>query len=291
MQSSDDRGITFMLFVVVSALFALSTALTFLNCRAIIKMEGEDSHSEISRTKASYRVGETAIYPYQISGRSSLLCFTERGGSAGIVLPRTLCAFSAAAPRDNLAAVSADIARNVNSPPLINYSEIFAVMNPCEELSVSVDSLPIRITPSALLAPQTCTAVDPDSEGRFVTGGNIWLGKPALVAAGRREQYFLLAALGYIAAASDLVLHSDTLVVAGGDIYIERVVNSTTSDIRLTIISATGSITLNKVSGPQMHIQAHGRHGVFVSSNIALENNGLPAPELSLEIILKDESR
>lgn len=160
-------------------------------------------------------------------------------------------------------------------PPVLDYHSIFSALDICQTIAVppadrSVFGLPL--SPGAVSSALLCS--DPPLLPDFRVNAN-YAAHTELRAGG------LLAATGYVDIRGKLYLGSDATIVAGGDLYIADVQSDSASLVKLTLLSATGSIMVERV-GTGLELAASSRQGVYLPAGTAVSDEGDFPPSFAM---------
>ena len=236
-----NKGFASIVMIFLLLFVAVITQTIHLYTQKILKMQAEEVRSlrlknetknkvlqdsgkslaSVCSNKAQNRSGDVVIKRELTS-----LCSSYRGGHLGIGLINKM-----------------DLKNGAY--PFFNYGKIFSEVDDCD---FEDDEPPIDLTPTAFRSARLCKMVLGDLiiERKVLKGNlkaaNIIFIRPAII----HEN--LLASSGYIYI-DRLVLAAPTIIVAGGDVKIGKLIVTSKLLPEVTIISASGSITISEVSG------------------------------------------
>jgi len=159
----------------------------------------------------------------------------------------------------------------------IDYNKFFDTFTPCiEQVELSSSDI-FPLEPQSNASALSCIAVPPD-EVNIIIKGNLRL---ADFSSDETCEFLTLAATGFLHI-EKLDISCDTLIVAGGDIYIEDINAIVESPIKVSFVSGSGAILAPYASGA-IEIAA------FSSGDILLAPSSLQREPYLLPPLLEKE--
>ncbi len=162
--------------------------------------------------------------------------------------------------------------------PIFDFDSLLASPATCSGTPFQGTRLPISrhsITPASVRATTTCTAPS-NITSDFTVVANL------ANSAALSNKASLVAAAGFVELAGGIILNTDTLIVAGGDLVITEA--KATAKVRLTAVSATGRVKISACS-PQIQLKVIARLGANYPEDAATQTAPL-LPPLRRSVIL-----
>jgi len=163
------------------------------------------------------------------------------------------------------------------SPVAIDYNQFFDIFTPCIKQAELLSSDIFPLEPQSNASALSCIEVAPD-EVNIIINGNLRL---ADFGSGETCKFLTLAATGFLHI-EKLDISCDTLIVAGGDIFIEDINAIAESSIKVSLVSGSGAILAPYASGA-IELAA------FSSGSILLAPSSLQKEPYLLPPLLKKE--
>lgn len=141
--------------------------------------------------------------------------------------------------------------------PHFDYEALFQNFDYCDAVRVSSSThspFGFRLTSSAVFSAALCQQIPGLSIDRMVYQANFATDQEL-------QLHGLLAATGYVDLAGRIQANGDLTVIAAGDLHIAEI---QASPFSVTLISATGAVIIDRISGTQP-LQVVGRRGVYLA--------------------------
>lgn len=164
-----------------------------------------------------------------------------------------------------------------NLPPKLSwfdFNKTFRVTSPCNVAPRTPGEFSLyqfRLSLASARELDSCTTI-PASISDFRLRANIELNSQVTISNQIPDSPSMLATTGFIDLANTLFLEGDAIILAAGDIHLQEVVTNTS--YRLSIISTTGSVVVNEISGP-VELVAMGWAGTFIPTQTVSQSNYL----------------
>ncbi len=273
--SSRLRGCILPGFLLLTLLIAGASIGAYLFVIKTVRIQGAELRSLRLRNETLAEVLE----PGRAGTRekNGLCCSSSRGKSGYFNSERRLCAVCAAAPLSHAQVVTGE------DPgfPLFNGNLIFENADACE---ISQNTpVPVQLSPSAIRSAAACVLQGAGLAAPRSFRANLWAEDLALGDAAV-NQAVLLAASGYIIHKGTLRLKGPAVIFAGGDLLIDSIVTESESPPDLTLVSATGVVSVKEIAGTAA-VKGVGRLGVFAAGALRSQAVGLMPPLISMSPI------
>jgi len=171
--------------------------------------------------------------------------------------------------------------------PALDFNRIFSSATACpavEHQNFSRSGLGFDLSPSAPRSNHTCRVNSFSAHEKHVYAGNLEI--PAWVESTREGAMELnvIAASGYLDAATGLLLSTHALMIAGGDLHIGRLEAHGSKPLAVTLISAAGVVVLDQIHGP-LKLRVIAWLGAYLPRGYEPLGNELPLPFLERWIL------
>jgi len=266
----DSRGRGFVVLSVLLLLFfaALMSCGAALHAERMLRMLAAEAAA--ARIRSEVMQDLPAAAP---ADGAAWCCARTKRGRAGLELERSLCGLCAPSEAPALPAAP---------DRLIHYNALFLTGDAGPVTAPAAP--PAVLNPSAALSAATCHLDSRPALMRFVVRTNLE-GRSGvdLRPADSGREHALLAAAGYIHLAGAAAVHGPALIVAGGDLIIDRLVASAGLP-EVTVISATGMVKIGEVQG-EARLRAVAPLGAYLPCDYesgSLLPAGLPLLPLAL---------
>ncbi len=288
-----EAGFTLLSVLLTMALISFLCAAIYFDIARIILLRNDSIHAKLARNEASVNILDWVLEnPDTTLQRYACNDYTTQHGVSSI--KRTVCSISNTADVSLLSSQVIDgrLISPKESFPLFDYNSLFSSESRCDLTRVgSLDETGYgnALSPGSAVSAYLCSP-NTTISGRYVVKANI------ASAAGieiREEPgpigfkpVNILAAAGYVELLSTLTISADTIIVAGGDLRINEIVNSANTPLRVTLLSASGAAYIHKFSG-LIESKIIAWQGVFAAQGLQQREPLLPKILFQESILLR----
>lgn len=262
----NEQGSVILIVIAAASIIGLVAANITLLSSHSLRLLGRTSVSSKERHNAQNQILETALHHGEQSG---VLCNSEVGPP-----PLKLCiAIREEGNIIEIPRLEGELLRPEIVFPWFNYNQIFREAFECPIDIRHGPVLSTAITP--IRSSRTCR----ETLTSTVLKGNLMQDSINLDSS-------TLAATGFLEISGDLLLSEDTLMVAGGNIWISRIDSADKLPKKLTIVSASGAVVVQNIS-PHIQTKILAKQWVSAPSTPSFEqdSNQLIPPIISRQIL------
>ena len=279
------RGFCSTQAIAISAVLSL-VLLSFyaLSCD-LVAMHRDDAHAALARAEAKYAALKEFVSRAGYPLGQGLECRSSEASRGKASVVREICALTNPAPPEILTNPVIDGRLLKREFPRFDYDVFFAKTIACGERrdgQITSTEFGFALGEGSLRSSFSCRlqAADLLSPASLFRG-NLAVGR-SLTLPAEAKQPVKLGALGYIDVNGRVSCASDCLIVAGGDLHIQRL--EAPCPVKITAVSATGRI-LSDFAAANVFLKAVGRRGVKASPRPAARHE-LQPPLLQGEVVL-----
>ena len=165
--------------------------------------------------------------------------------------------------------------------PQFDFNATFRKLTPCSYskiVSTKISASGFALSPRSAISKIDCKSLAFSDSMQNAYAGNLAIDSDVTAPNTLRT----IAAKGYVDVAASLGINSDIIVLAGGDLHLKNL--SALTAVRVALVSATGIVMLDEISGP-ISLRVIAWQGAFLPSNAQLlPHDNLP-PRLAQEIL------
>jgi len=261
---ADEKGSLLVGALIVSILLGIFSISIYLHIKDIIQLRQAEIHSSSAKINSKRLTLSKLSNKAYHSGRTLQNCINGKSTKGKHTISRVLCVTQHDAESVNLQTAA------------IDFNKIFKTFTSCLKAESAEPNHIFPLEGTSNISSLTCKEVLPDD--LIVIDGNLSLAKLAL------EESCLsstIAATGYIHI-NEMDINCDSMLLAGGDIYIESLQSLSESKVRTSLVSGSGAILVPAITG-EIEIAA------FSSGNISLASAPLQDPPYMLPPLLDME--
>lgn len=241
---TSDAGYSLLSVLVTGVLLGFFVLTTFILSYQLQSASAGEIHSALARSRALAAALRSLLQSPAQPPLSRLSCIKTSARAGRHEISRQLCALIDLSgpevsfwPRIEGAAFD-----DPEHYPQIAFNQIFQAPSTCslEQALPGPDSaLGFPLSPAAMISAYLCRSLPGGNGDRRIISANLALENDF-------EGSGVLAALGYMDINADLRASADLLLLSGGDMHIKRILNSAPQPPLITLVSATGVVSLEE---------------------------------------------
>jgi len=269
-----NRGSILISVLIFSTLIAYLTLRSYMNMRQSLLLRQDSIHSKIADLDSmNSLLGQLS----SAHNPDFYECVNAQAKAGKFMLSKETCILTGPAP-----SIIHD-----NPLPLLNYTQIFSGPSACEVIADENNIYSFELSPSALIAGTSCLSLPPSEWSTYILRSNLVI-SDTFHTPNNNPTTLLLAASGYIDLQSSLLLQSNLIILAGGDLHIQNIQTDHLQHFRLSLFSASGKIIVDNVEGnPLIYCTSRlGSEGPFACLGPIQESPDYSLlPELTAEVL------
>lgn len=277
-----ERGFALVHVLIFTALLTCIGIYRSWHATRVIQQRGDFVHAlraeELAREN-SIRAASSSVPAIGVE----LECEERSAQNADIRISRRLCSRrdTARLSVHETALIDGSTLHRKEDFPQINYNLVFRDRTSCRGSFIrSIDVTPsgFPLSPLSAIAKRTCFSSPPANSDMLSYRSNLQIAE----AEQAPRSLILLAAAGYLDISTSLSLESDLIIVGGGDVRIKKL--DARLPARVSIVSATGIIMLEEVTGPA-ELRLIAWQGVFAPGLANINAHGNLPPLLTEQLL------
>lgn len=281
------KGSTLIIVLILTSLLGLSVIASFKIIHRNTQNINGEMHSHIARERAIEKVFN-ALGSVPNSANRNIYCTDEKGLKGFHEIRRALCVAHYPVNFSLLSSSIIDTSTvSQQKMPGFNFNQLFDKASPCDTIPFSWNERApsgIQLGMTSVVSSQTCTIHDSQDINDLRVLSNLSISAPiTTIAAAAPEDHATLAAIGFADINAVLSIETNSLIVAGGDLYIKTLANQSAKEYEVSLISSSGLVHIEQITGT-LRLKAIARDRVFLPRNYQPSSEQLLLPPL-LEIL------